>query len=99
MADRPIPKALTDCALEMGKGGSHGSYPFNAFEACPICGTLMWVCSGSELRDGSAVSVTWSYDNERCRPCNAVRMRAPEVFDWVLRVVSLSEAEGAPHGE
>lgn len=59
-----------------------------AFELCPLCGQAEWICSdGNKPEDVSAC-----VGSAPCRRCNEVRMRAPEVVDWMLSVLGFQQA-------
>lgn len=59
------------------------------YTICPICGFAQWSCSQQSL-DGFKVAInndTFYLDDYNCTQCTTIRLRAPEVFSWVLGVV------------
>lgn len=51
---------------------------------CIMCGRLQW----QSTTKGAETAVQYNeIQGESCERCTAVRMRAPEVFDWVVGVV------------
>lgn len=58
---------------------------------CEFCGWLEWICS--ERAEQPSVLVT-RMELGRCLRCNTVRIRNPEVFDWVLSVLRQHEQGG-----
>jgi len=56
------------------------------FRQCRFCGHLEWVSTSAE---GPARIVVEPMNSiEGCRPCVEVSRRNPEIFDWVLNVVT-----------
>jgi ribosomal protein L32 len=58
------------------------------FSECPLCGHLEWhstSCSG----DGIEV-----VSDENCPKCREVSTRSPEIFNWVLNVISHTRRGG-----
>lgn len=48
---------------------------------CDICGWLEWISSAVADKPGVSLGRMGA---ERCPRCSSVRMRNPEVFNWVL---------------
>lgn len=51
---------------------------------CELCGNLSWHCTRIDEPDGYSVRPA-----QGCQKCLEVKMRAPEVFDWMVRVVGM----------
>lgn len=58
---------------------------------CDICGWLDWISSIKAEKPG--VSLT-RIKAKRCPRCTSVRMRNPEVFNWVLSTLVQHEQGG-----
>lgn len=54
------------------------------FQACPCCGKTEWVSSNLEKEPGASLQM----GNRICMKCQEVSYRNPEVFNWVLNVLS-----------
>lgn len=62
---------------------------------CDFCGYLDW--SRSSVADKPSVAVE-RMDPGGCQRCNSVRVRNPEVFNWVLSVL-IKHEQGGGHSE
>lgn len=64
-------------------------YKRHVIAECGVCGAGRWVSSSSE----GAMEIEIVEGSLECLACAAIRMRAPEIYEWVLGVVQRAVKE------
>jgi hypothetical protein len=59
------------------------------FSCCSLCGFIRW--RSSDLNKPDDVTMDEDNDVAHCSRCSQVMQRSPEIFEWVIAVMSFKE--------